>query len=70
MTEYTRIHNQFEYHLEDCDCLYCLYRVSKSINKKGCSMESCCCSEIRAEAIAKGKIKREKGWFKINDYLN
>jgi hypothetical protein len=49
---------RFEYHLEDMDCLLCLFYRGK----KGCSRAVCCCLDERADAIAHGRIKRKKGW--------
>ena len=61
MTDYTRIYNKFEYHLEDLECADCLHYIDK---KCGCERDECCCEDIRADAIANGRIKRERGWFK------
>lgn len=61
MSEYTRIYHRFEYHEEDCHCEDCLYYQGK---KAGCANDECCCEDIRAEAIANGRYKRPRGWFK------
>jgi hypothetical protein len=65
MTQNTRILDRFEYHLEDLDCPACLYYQRKSkYRKNGCEREVCAFEDIRAEAIAHGRIKRKPGWFK------
>ena len=68
MTEYTRIHDRFEYHTEDLNCCDCLYRKPKSKreNKEtGCGEKICRFEDIRADAVANGRIKRKRGWFKL-----
>jgi len=62
-----RIHNKFEYHLEDTDCCYCLHykRTDKKTNR-GCDRDECCCGDIRADAIANELIKRKRGWFRLD----
>jgi len=57
-TPFTRIYYKFAYHLEDLDCSVCLYWQSK---KLGCKLNECCCEDEKREAIAKGRIKRERG---------
>jgi hypothetical protein len=32
--------------------------------KLGCKLKECCCEDIRADAIAHGRIKRKRGWNK------
>jgi hypothetical protein len=67
MTEHTRILRRFDYHVEDLDCRDCLYFKKKSerINKgTGCGEEACRFEDIRQEAIANGRLKRPRGWFK------
>jgi len=61
MTENTRIHNRFEYHLEDVDCRDCLYtkRTKKGVNN-GCGEQTCRFNDIRNKAIKNGRIKRNK----------
>jgi hypothetical protein len=59
MTDYTKIHDRFEYYEEDCQCIYCLHYGGK---KDGCGLADCCCEDIRADAIANGRIKRDRGW--------
>ena len=61
MTEFTRIQNKFEYHLEDTACETCLYYKGKI---RGCTLTACCCEDIKNETIANGRIKRDRGWFR------
>ena len=63
MSEYTRRHQKFEYHLEDTECVDCQFYKSK---KHGCDRDECCCGDIRAEAIANGRIERPRGWFRLD----
>jgi len=58
MGQYTRNLNKFEYFVEDCDCRMCLFWRGK---KKGCVLDTCCCAEIRRDALAQGRIKRKPG---------
>ena len=58
-----RKYDRFEYYQEDTDCLWCLYYQGK---KLGCKLEKCCCEDIRADAIANGRIKRKRGWFRLD----
>jgi len=53
-----RKNEDFQYYLSDCDCLYCLYYRGKP---RGCSLRRCCCGDIKADAIANGRIKRPRG---------
>ena len=54
-----RIVNKWHgYYLEDLECQWCLYYISK---KRGCSLTSCCCEEEKLDAIKQGRIKRRKG---------
>lgn len=67
MTEYTRLHDRFEYHTEDLNCSDCLHRILKSQRKNkdtGCGEEACRFNDIRRDAISKGRLTRPKGWFK------
>jgi hypothetical protein len=62
MTESTRILSRFEYHIEDLKCEYCLHYKRKSKKHiNGCHKERCRFIDIRREAIANGRIKRERG---------
>ena len=61
MADNTRIYDKFEYHLEDTNCVDCLYYIGK---KRGCELKSCCCEDIRADAVATGRLKRDRGWSK------
>lgn len=66
MSEYSRVIERFEYHLEDLDCLVCLYYKPKS--KGGCQSEICRFDDIRHEAISNGRIKRKRGHFSMRHY--
>ena len=59
MPENKRKYDRFEYYLEDTDCRWCLHYQNK---KHGCKLDNCCCGDIRAEAVANGRIKRKAGW--------
>ena len=61
MSDNTRIYDKFEYHLEDTYCVDCLYSTGK---KRGCNRSECCCEDIRADAIANGRIERDHRWNK------
>ena len=65
MTQNTRIHDRFEYHVEDLNCYYCMYiqRVSK-LYKRGCGIELCGFKDIAIDAITSGRIKRKPRWYK------
>ena len=68
MTPNTRIYDRFEYHTEDLDCSACLYYKRRSkYNKRGCGEDTCRFEDIRAEAIANSRIKRERGYFKCRE---
>jgi len=58
-TPFTRTYSKFQYFAEDCDCRYCEFYINR---KRGCSLDACCCDDIRADAIANGRIKRKRGW--------
>ena len=47
-----------DYFLEDAKCIYCLYFKGK---KRGCALTACCCEDIKEDAIAANRIKRERG---------
>lgn len=62
MTESTRIHERFEFYLEDLDCIYCLYangRRSKN-QENGCGEHRCRYEDYKRTAIANGRIKRKE----------
>ena len=66
MTENTRTTRRFQYHVEDLDCCDCLH-YSKQKKKKGgtgCGLGICRFEDIREDAIANGRIKRERGYFR------
>lgn len=65
MTQNTRIYDRFAYHTEDLDCSYCFHKKRKSKHcKTACEYEVCPFEDIRQDAIAHGRIKRNRGWFK------
>jgi len=65
MNKRTRIFKRFQYHVEDLDCRYCLFYMNKDKSgKTGCGSEACRFEDIRQDAIANGRIKRKRGWFK------
>jgi hypothetical protein len=65
MTDNTRFHNRFEYHVEDLDCSCCLFYIRRSkFKKNGCHEETCRFEDIRQEAVKNGRIKRKPGWFR------
>ena len=65
MSNNIKPHNEFEYHLEDIDCAYCLHYIRKrKSQERGCDREECCCEDICADAIANGRITRDRGWNK------
>ena len=69
MTDFTRIYQPFEYHLEDLNCCDCLYLKLKSerVNKNtGCGEKTCRFEDIKQEAEKHGRIKRKKGWLKLD----
>ena len=58
-------YNRFEYYEEDCSCEYCLFSQHKPKGReRGCDRDTCCCDDIRMDAIAHGRIKRDRGWDK------
>lgn len=49
MTSSTRIYNRFRYwSVADCDCEFCQWKGTK---KRLCLLETCCCEDIRQEAL-------------------
>ncbi|MCL2167302.1 MAG: hypothetical protein FWH49_08465 [Clostridiales bacterium] len=65
MSRTIRNYGSFKYYEEDCLCEYCRYNKRKGKGKKhGCGRDICCCEDIRADAVANGRIKRERGWNK------
>jgi hypothetical protein len=66
-TQFTRTlkSSKFQYYEEDCICKMCIFYCGKSKSRRaGCELETCCCADIRADAIAHGRIRRERGWNK------
>jgi len=48
---------KFQYYVEDCDCIYCLY-----YKRKRCTLSVCCCDDIKQDSIIHGRVTRERGW--------
>ena len=72
MTQFTRIHDRFEYHIEDLNCSMCLFRKNKSERKNrhnnyGCGEDFCRFNDIRREALENGRLKRVRGWFSCRE---
>ena len=66
MGHYTKIHDKFEYHIEDLDCYDCKFYIRKSKKyKTGCHERFCRFGKIRQEALKNKRIKRKPGHFKI-----
>jgi hypothetical protein len=66
-TQFTRTlkSSKFQYFEEDCFCESCLYRCDGGKSRKAsCALDMCCCTDIRAEAVKAGRIKRTRGWAK------
>jgi hypothetical protein len=61
-TQYTRVYDKFEYHLEDLDCMYCAN--FKQLGSNGCGRSVCEFADIKDEAIRKNRLKRPRGWNK------
>jgi len=67
MSQYTRILDRFEYHLEDLPCEFCKHSKKKSkAHKNGCRKETCRFDDIRKEAAKNGREKRRRGHFKMH----
>jgi hypothetical protein len=67
MTQNTKIHDKFEYHVEDLDCTNCKFYKRKSKKyANGCHENICHFNDIRDEAILNDRIKRKPGWFKFH----
>jgi hypothetical protein len=55
---------KFQYYEEDCLCADCLHDLGKDKSRDAhCGLETCCCADIRAEAVKAGRINRPKGWW-------
>ena len=61
MGKSVRIHDKFQYHMEDMDCRYCVYFQCKT---KPYPLEVCCCEHEKREALENGRIKRNPGAMK------
>jgi len=65
MSKTIRNFKRFQYFEEDCRCEHCRHDTRKGKGKKrGCNRAAYRCEHIRADAIAKGRVKRERGWGK------
>jgi len=52
-----RVVDQFRgYYLEDCACQYCAHYNKK----RGCELTACCCENEKRDALAHGRIQRER----------
>lgn len=62
MTESTRIHDRFEFYLEDLDCIYCLYAKGRRSKYKenGCGEYKCRYEDLKRICIENGRIEREE----------
>jgi len=61
MKQNVYIFNRFEYHLDDCDCIYCLHSNGK---KQGCTFNKCLYDDIKQDATEHKRIERERGFDK------
>ena len=62
MTQDTKTNTGFEYFLEDVNCIDCLHnKIKGKVIGNGCLEQICRYVDIRREAIAHGRITREKG---------
>ena len=65
MSDNIRKHDRFAYYIEDLDCADCLHNKKKGKGKKhGCGSAVCRYDDIRADAIAHGRVKRKREWNK------
>ena len=65
MGKSVRKYNKFHYHMEDMSCDLCLfYRGKSRYRKHGCERVACCCLAEKADALAHGRMKRKRGWFR------
>jgi len=63
MSRTKSIYDRFQYFKEDSDCEYCLHNKRKGRGKKrGCGRDPCSYGDTRADAVANGRIKRDRGW--------
>ncbi|GHU60579.1 hypothetical protein FACS1894171_2210 [Clostridia bacterium] len=62
MSQNTRIQNKWQgYFMEDMLCENCLFYKGKSrFRKYGCENGECCCADEKRDAIANGRIKRQR----------
>jgi len=70
MTQHSRILDRFEYHLEDLECEFCLHSMAKrKAHKNRCREESCRFEGIRRKAAINGRIKRNRGFFSMQNHI-
>jgi hypothetical protein len=60
--QYTPKPGKFEYYASDLDCVYCANFRKRGGH--GCGRSKCEFEDLKQDAIAHGKIIREKGWDK------
>ena len=59
MRDSTRAVDKFQgYFLEDTECQWCLHYQGE---KKGCTLDQCCCEAEKLDATANGRINRKRG---------
>ena len=64
MGQSVRVYDKFQYFFEDFDCEVCLHYQGKSrYLRYGCEQAACCLAE-KADALAHGRMKRKRGWFR------
>ena len=65
MGKTVRVHDKFQYFMEDMDCELCLHYQGKSRHRKhGCKRAACACEDEKMDALANGRVKRKRGWNK------
>ena len=59
MTKFTRIHNRFNYYVEDIDCIYCKHKKRKSkYHINACREKTCRYEYLKQKAIKNNRITR------------
>ena len=63
MSNIMRKYDRFQYFVEDCECMYCLFNTQKyAYFENVCEEETCPFEVIRLDAIMNRRIKRKRGW--------
>jgi hypothetical protein len=63
--------SKFQYFEDNCACEMCLYHRQKSKSSKtGCALSACCYADIKAAAIAAGRLNRPRGQSGITAALS